>query len=83
MAIKKRGKGLSLYRGVPKRYEAVELSAAQTSAANADTAWVTGGALLFFPVMAVAAAGPDHADEIASLKGQRNALREQTVASGC
>lgn len=60
-----------------------ELSAAQTSAANADAAWVAGGALLFFPVMAVAAAGPDHAGEIASLKGQRNALREQTIASGC
>jgi hypothetical protein len=60
-----------------------ELSAAQTSAANADAAWVAGGALLFFPAMAVAAAGPDHAAEIASLKGQRTALREQMIASSC
>lgn len=60
-----------------------ELSAAQTSAANADAAWVAGGALLFFPAMAVAAAGPDYAGEIASLKGQKNALRSQMISSGC
>jgi hypothetical protein len=59
------------------------LSAAQTAEANSHAAWVAGGALLFLPVMAVAAAGPDHAGEIASLKGQKNALREQMIFSGC
>ena len=60
-----------------------ELSAAQTAEANKDAAWVAGGALLFLPVMAVAASGPDYAGEISSLKGQKNALRAQVVAAGC
>ena len=60
-----------------------ELSAAQSAEANKDAAWVAGGALLFFPVMAVAAAGEDHAGEIAKLKGEKNALREQMLISNC
>ncbi len=60
-----------------------ELSAAQTAEANKDAAWVAGGALLFFPVMAVAAAGPDHAGEISRLKGQKIALDEQMLHSQC
>lgn len=60
-----------------------DLSAAQTAAANADTAWVVGGALLFLPAMAVAAAGPDYAGESAALKGQKNALPSQIAASSC
>ena len=60
-----------------------ELSAAQRAEANKDAAWVAGGALLFFPAMAVAAAGEDHAGEIATLKGQKNALNEQMIYSNC
>lgn len=60
-----------------------ELSAAQSAEANKDAAWVAGGAILFFPAMAVAAAGPDHSGEIATLKGKRNALSAEAVASGC
>jgi hypothetical protein len=58
------------------------LNAAQTAEANKDTAWVAGG-LLFVPIMLVAAGGPDHAGEIATLKGQKNALTAQMVATNC
>lgn len=60
-----------------------QLSAAQKAEADKDAAWVAGGALLFFPAMAVAAAGEDHAGEIAKLKGQKNAISEQMIISNC
>ena len=59
------------------------LSAAQKAEANKDAAWVAGGALLFFPAMIVAATGEDHAGEIATLKGKKNAISEQMIMSNC
>ena len=60
-----------------------QLSAMQKAEANKDAAWMAGGALLFFPVMALAAAGEDHAGDIARLKGERNAINEQMLVSNC
>ena len=59
------------------------LSAAQKAEANKDAAWVAGGALLFVPAMAVAAMGEDHAGEIATLKGEKNAISSQMIAQSC
>ena len=59
-----------------------QISAAQSAEASKDAAWVAGG-LLFIPVALVAAAGPDHSGDIATLKGQQNALKGQMVASSC
>lgn len=59
------------------------LVSAQSRAASADAAWMAGGAILFFPAMAVAATGPDHSDEIADLKGQRQALEVAMLKNGC
>lgn len=59
-----------------------QLSAVQSAEASKDAGWVAGG-LLFLPVALVAAAGPDHSSEIAILKGQKNALREEIVSSRC
>jgi len=60
-----------------------QLEAAQRAERNKDTAWVTGGALLFFPAMVVAAAGEDHTTEIARMKGERNAMRSAMISRGC
>ena len=59
-----------------------QLSAAQSAEASKDAAWVAGG-LLFIPVALVAAGGADHSGDIATLKGQQNALKGQMVASSC
>ncbi len=54
--------------------EMTDLVGKQRAERNSDLAWTTGGALLFFPAMLVAAAGPDHADEIAELRGEAKGL---------
>lgn len=59
-----------------------QLSAAQSAEASKDAAWVAGG-VLFLPVALVAAGGADHSGEIATLKGQQNALKAQMVSQGC
>ena len=59
-----------------------QLSAAQSAEASRDAGWVAGG-LLFLPVALVAAGGPDHSGDIALLKGQKNALSAEMVASNC
>jgi hypothetical protein len=60
-----------------------QLSAAQQAEANKDAAWVAGGALLFFPAMIVAAAGEDHAADIAKLKGDEQSLMSSKIRKGC
>jgi hypothetical protein len=60
-----------------------ELSGKQDAARAADTAWMVGGGLVFFPAMAMAATGPDYADQIADLKGATESLRMQIAARGC
>ena len=59
-----------------------QVSAAQSAEASKDAGWVAGG-LLFLPVALVAAGGPDHSSEIATLKGRKNALDAELIASNC
>ena len=59
------------------------LTEAQRREANRDAAWVAGGAILFFPVMAVAATGPDYTSEISEKKGELNAIEEALLVKSC
>lgn len=60
-----------------------QLEAAQRAERNKDVAWITGGALLFLPAMAVAATGEDHAPQISRMKGERDAMRSSMIERGC
>ena len=54
----------------------------QKQEADSDVGWVVGGAILFFPAM-LAAADEDVAEELAEVKGRKEAIVEAAVNKGC
>ena len=54
----------------------------QKEEADSDVGWVVGGALLFFPAM-IAAADEDVSEELAEVKGRKEAIVEAAVEKGC
>ena len=58
------------------------LWAEQKQEADSDVGWVVGGAILFLPAM-LAAVDEDVSEELAQVKGRREAIVEAAVNKGC